>query len=816
MPKSIFIDPKEVRKKGQICFDEIPMNQYSASAAEERRLYSNGELIGIYRDMYIIRAFESMLFHIKKYGQYNGIPFPYDGPLHLSLGQEACAVGQAFLLDKNDFVFGSHRSHGEVLAKGFSAIRKMDEESLLRIMNEYDGGVILRIVSSGQNSVQELAEDFLLYGTLAEILARKTGFQKGFSGSMHAFFPPFGMYPNNAIVGASAPIAVGAALYKKVNQKPGIVISNVGDGALGRGPVWEAMNFAAMDQFHTLWEAPYRGGLPIIFNFFNNFYGMGGQTVGETMAFGQLARVGAGIAPNQLHAERIDGSNPLAIIDAIRRTKNLLLNGEGPVLLDTVTYRLASHSASDHESYRTQEEIETWMQQDPVSAYHRKLTQEGIAEEPELQAISAAIDARLDRIFALCADPAITQPYNQSEEEIIPKTMFSRDRQVSFSDRECDVRIEYRKDRRTEELTERTRGAGSTLNPKSGFIEFRDAVFEAIRDKFYEDPTLIAYGEEVRDWGGPYGVYEGLTEILPYHRFFNSPISESAIVATAVGYGMSGGRAIVELPFCDFLGCAGDEIFNQLPKWQFMSAGHLKMPVVLRIAVGSLYGTQHAQDFSAIVAHIPGLKVIYPATPYDAKGLLTAALNGTDPVVFFEDQRLYNQGEIFHSEGVPQEHYELPIGLPDKKREGTDLTIFTVGAALYPAAAAAEKLETLGCAAELIDARTLVPFDYEPLLESVKKTGRLLLVANEVERGCFLNEIARTVTEAAFEFLHCAPVVYACRNWIAPTGEISQTFYPDADGIIDLIHQRLFPLGCYEPKTKFSIQEALKRAKDGV
>ena len=174
-------------------------------------------------------------------------------------------------------------------------------------------------------------------------------------------------------------------------------------------------------------------------------------------------------------------------------------------------------------------------------------------------------------------------------------------------------------------------------------------------------PRTIAYGEDNRDWGGAFAVYRGLTEALPYHRFFNAPISESAIVGSAVGYAVAGGRAIVELMYADFIGCAGDEIFNQLSKWQAMSAGILKMPVVLRVSVGSKYGAQHSQDWTALCSHIPGLKVCFPATPYDAKGLMNQALNGTDPVIFFESQRIYDKGEEFHEGGVPTEYYEVDV-----------------------------------------------------------------------------------------------------------------------------------------------------------
>ena len=158
----------------------------------------------------------------------------------------------------------------------------------------------------------------------------------------------------------------------------------------------------------------------------------------------------------------------------------------------------------------------------------------------------------------------------------------------------------------------------------------------------------MAYGEENRDWGGAFAVYQGLTEALPYHRLFNSPISEAAIAGTAVGYALEGGRPLIELMYCDFLGRAGDEVFNQLSKWQSMSGGLLKMPVVMRVSVGSKYGAQHSQDWTSLCAHIPGLQVVFPATPYDAKGLMQSALTGTDPVIFFESQRVYDQPELFH------------------------------------------------------------------------------------------------------------------------------------------------------------------------
>ena len=200
-------------------------------------------------------------------------------------------------------------------------------------------------------------------------------------GSMHAFFPPFGVMPNNAIVGGSADIATGAALFKRVNRKPGIVIANIGDASMGCGPVWEAMMFAAMDQYRTLWDKEIGGAPPILFNFMNNFYGMGGQPKGETMGFDVLARVGLGVNPEAMHAERVDGYNPLAVADAIERKRKVLLEGRGPVLLDTVTYRFSGHSPSDASAYRTKEEIDLWQQQDALGGYGEYLLEHGHADE---------------------------------------------------------------------------------------------------------------------------------------------------------------------------------------------------------------------------------------------------------------------------------------------------------------------------------------------------------------------------------------------------------------------------------------------------
>lgn len=814
MTKAIVIDPAEVRKASVITAPEIPVNTYVPNPQSEAQKYGTPTLVRIYRDMRVIREFETMLDRIKKEGAYEGIEYNHKGPAHLSIGQEASSVGQCLHLTLDDFIFGSHRSHGEILAKSLSTIEQLNDDELLAIMESYMGGKILRIVETfSQGSVKDLAINYVLYGTLAEIFGRDTGFNRGMGGSMHAFFPPFGIMPNNAIVGASADIAVGSALFKRVNRKPGIVIANIGDASMGCGPVWEAMMFAAMDQYHTLWG---EGGTPpMLFNFMNNFYGMGGQPMGETMGFGALARVGLGVNPQGMYAERVDGYNPLAVADAIERKRQLLEQGLGPVLLDTITYRFTGHSPSDASSYREKSEIDLWSQQDSLVSYADYLIENGHTDEAQLTAMKDDISAKLVKVLKAAVSLEISPRVNG---EAISDMMFSNQFKERMADGEPDVLLPIGETRLKTTLAKNRFGLkdGKAL-PKLQTLTYAEALFEAVIHRFYEDPTMIAYGEENRDWGGAFGVYRGLTEALPYHRLFNSPISEGAIVGTAVGYAVSGGRVVAELMYCDFMGRAGDEIFNQMAKWQSMSANILQMPLVLRVSVGSKYGAQHSQDWSSLVAHIPGLKVMFPATPYDAKGMLNLALRGTDPVVFFESQRLYTETEILVEGGVPTDYYEVEMGEPVMRRQGSDLTIVTIGATLYRALEAAQELEAKhGLSVEVIDTRFINPLNYKLIIESVRKTGRVVLASDACERGSFLHTMASTISQIAFDYLDAPVMVVGARNWITPPAELEEAFFPQKEWIIDTIHEAILPLEGHQPTTVQSANEILRRNRLGV
>ena len=816
MTKSLIIDPSQVRAAGHIQFPDIPVNQYKFDLDTELGRYGKDGMVNMLHDMIVVRTFESMLDSIKKTGEWQGIAYNHRGPAHLGIGQESAYVGQASVLTPDDQVFGSHRSHGEILAKCYSAMRQIENGELENIMKTFlDGETLSFAEKIDYKDTKDLPENFILFGALAEIFARKSGFNRGLGGSMHTFFLPFGSYPNNAIVGGSAPVANGAALFKRINRKPGIVVSNVGDAALACGPVWEAMNFASMDQFRTLWREEDGGNPPILFNFFNNFYGMGGQTFGETMGYDILARVGAALNPEAMHAERVDGINPLAVADAVSRKKKILEEGRGPVLMDTITYRFSGHSPSDASSYRTKDEVELWEKVDCIKTYSDLLISNGLTTQSDIEDYTATLTEKLVKVLKLAIDedtcPRVADGY-------IDTVMFSNTPTEKMEEGEAE--IDLADNPRVAAISRKIRTAkdenGKPVS-KMKMYQFRDGLFEAMLHRFKEDPTMAAWGEENRDWGGAFAVYRGLTEALPYRRLFNSPIAEASIVGAGVGYAMAGGRAVVELMYCDFLGRSGDEVFNQMAKWQSMSAGLLKMPLVLRVSVGNKYGAQHSQDWSALTAHIPGLKVYFPTTPTDAKGMLNLALRGTDPVVFFESQLLYDKGEEFEPGGVPEGYYETPEGEPAIRREGTDITIAGYGATMYRALEAADVLqEKYGMSAEVIDLRFVAPLNYDKLIESVKKTGRLLLTSDAVERGNFLNTVAANVQTLAFDALDAPIAVVGSRNGITPGPELESYFFPQVEWIIDTIHERIVPLPGHVPSSNQTEGEIARRNRLGL
>ena len=376
----------------------------------------------------------------------------------------------------------------------------------MAVMEGYRGGSLLKSVERhlGGHSETALGEAFLLFGLLAEIFMRANGFNGGMGGSMHAFFPPFGTYPNNAIVGASAGIATGAALAKKILGGGGIAVANAGDGSTGCGPVWEAMNFSAMAQYRTLWDLEPHGGLPVLFFFNNNFYAMGGQTIGETMGWDRLSRIAAAVNVDAMHAETVDGTNPLAVADAVSRKRALLVKGMGPALLDVECYRSTGHSTTDANVYRTKAEMEQWSAHDPIHAFKARLVENGVMTTTQVEALHAEVAETIRKVTQAAADPAIAPIVDvRADPVLIGRLMFSNAK-ISVPAKPTPTLVETTSIPRINQNAKKSRFGLSDTGAKLSTmraITLRDGLFEAILHHMLNDERLIAYGEECREWG---------------------------------------------------------------------------------------------------------------------------------------------------------------------------------------------------------------------------------------------------------------------------------------------------------------------------
>ena len=320
-------------------------------------------------------------------------------------------------------------------------------------------------------------------------------------------------------------------------------------------------------------------------------------------------------------------------------------------------------------------------------------------------------------------------------------------------------------------------------------IEYREAIKEACIEEMDRDPKVFLIGEDIGVYGGAFRAYKGLLEKYGPERVINTPISEQAIVGAAIGAALTGYRPVAEIMFIDFTTLAMDQIVNQAAKINFMTGDALHVPMVLRTQGGSGTGiaAQHSQSLESWFYHIPGLKVVMPATPYDVKGLLKTAIRDNDPVIFIEHKTLYlNKGP------VPEEEYTIPFGVADIKREGSDVTIFAYSAMLLKALAAAEELAKQGISCEVIDPRTLVPLDKDTLIKSVKKTNRLVVVSEAVERGSVASDIVAIVNDMAFDYLD-APIKRVCglNTAIPYNSTLEKACIPTKESIINAVKEIL-------------------------
>ncbi len=731
---------------GVIELGNVPTFQYQRALKDEigGRL-STAQAAAMLEWMLTVRGFEQMVVGLKEgtVKPYEG--FSFTGATHLSVGQEAVAVGTMAALRGDDYITSTHRGHGHSIAKGGYAILAMTPERLAEFLGE-------PYKRQPREELLVRALQLHLGKTMAELLGREDGYCRGRGGGMHIADFHVNHLGANAIVGGSLGIATGAGLAAHLLDSDHVVACLFGDGAANNGIFHESVNFACMDQFEA--------GLPVIYVIENNQYGMTGQQRGEVTGIDYLARRGAAYNEENCHAEVVNGMDVLSVWDAVSRAAELCRAGKGPVLLECMTYRYFGHSLSDQRvKYRTAEEEAQWRACDAVDTYKAKLLEAGVMDEEQIAQCEAAVDGRLQEALRFAAASPEPDPATIGEGLLADTTSDRIDASLRTPADQMNAMREYRRD-------------------SKGQIMYRHAVCEALAEEMARDRRVVLFGEDVADYGGAFQVTVGLIEAFGRERVFNTAISEAAIVGVAAGASMCGLRPVSEIMYIDFLPLAMDQVANQAAKTRYMFGGKAKLPLVVRTTVGGGkgYAGQHSQSLEAMVTQVPGLKVVAPSTAYDAKGLLKSAIRDDNPVVFIEHQLLYTEkGE------VPTEEYTVPLGQAAVRREGKDLTIVAYLMMAHVAMRAAELLAADGIEAEVIDPRTLIPLDVDTIVKSVRKTGRLMVVCQAPKTGCFGEHVAYRVQETAFSYLKAPAKIVAAYDVPPPMAQtLEAENLPDA------------------------------------
>ena len=620
----------------------------------------DGLLIEFLRTMILIRRFEERARELFVEGAIKGTA-------HSSVGQEAIAAGACAALQPEDFVVSHHRGHGHCLAKGARPDKMM-----------------------------------------AELFGKEAGYCRGLGGSMHVADLSLNILGANGIVGAGMGIGLGAALSAVQRGTKECGIAFFGDGAANEGLFHEAMNLAAIKR------------LPLIFLCENNQYGLSGRQA-EMTAGGSIAGRAAGYG---VPGEAIDGNDILKVHETVSRAVARARAGEGPTLIEALTYRWGEHSMrANLPAYRTEEEQATWRARDPIARHVDRLREAGALSDDRLAAIEAEVEEEIERAVAFSRDAE--EPTPAIFETAVYPPVPAPDEPAPAPD-----------------------GARE--------LSYAQALNEALRQEMERDEAVFVIGEDVGKIGGIFGATRGLQESFGPMRVMDTPISEMAIAGAGVGSAITGRRPVVEVQIFDFVTLMMDMIVNQAAKFRFMLGGGPKVPLVIRGPQGGgiRLAAQHSQSLEAWFGNVPGLTVVAPSTPYDAKGLLTAAIRHDGPVIFLEHKLLY----LGQAAPVPEAPYTLPIGKADVKREGRDATVVATMAMVERALAAARVLARQGIEVEVIDPRTLYPLDEATIVESVRKTNRLVVVHEAPKRGGFGAEVAAAVLEQAFDHLD-APIL---------------------------------------------------------
>jgi 2-oxoisovalerate dehydrogenase E1 component len=633
------------RPAGAMSIDPDVHGVFIPGATE--RAFATVDLLEMLYRMTLIRRFEERTSRL-----YAGGDVP--GFVHVSIGQEASAVGSCWPLRTTDGIVSNHRGHGHCLAKGASPRRMF-----------------------------------------AELMGKAAGTGGGLGGSMHIADFDAGIYGANGIVGAGLPIAVGVAEGFRQQHRDDVIVAFFGDGAIAQGAFHEAVNLAAVRK------------LPVLLLCENNGYS-------EFSAFEDQHPVPVLERARSygIEAQTVDGNDVEAVAIASAAFVERMRDGEGPFLLEAKTYRWHGHYEGDAMTYRTKAELAEWKTRDPIQILRQRLVGRNAGDQADATMERAENDIRDAEEWAAAADlptlDALALAARLETGDVGPAQL--------------------------EPFTENGDGKFKVMH----------AVHDALQLELKEDPRVFLAGIDVAG-GNVFGLTRGLAEEFP-GRVFDTPISESAVIGVAVGSAMTGLRPVVELMYFDFIGVAFDQIMNQAAKIHFMTGGRAPTSLVIRTQFGSgrSSAAQHSQSLEALLAHIPGLRVVMPSTAEDAYGLLRSAVADPHPVFFIEHRLQYG----LKGTRPPADH-TVPLGLAAIRREGTDVTLVSWSRMAHEAVIAADLAAAEGISVEVLDLRSIAPLDIESILASVRKTTRLVIAHEAVGPGGFGAEIAARVADAA-------------------------------------------------------------------
>jgi 2-oxoisovalerate dehydrogenase E1 component len=646
-------------------------------------------LEAIYRTMLRIRRFDEGVADLFKEGLVKGTAHSY-------VGQEAVAAGACAALTRDDFVVSHHRGHGHCIAKGASLSRMM-----------------------------------------AELMGRATGYCKGLGGSMHIADLELNILGANGIVGAGIGIGSGAALSNKLRGTGAVGVVFFGDGAVNEGIFHECLNVG------SLWK------LPVVYLCENNQYGLSTSIKDST----SVDRVSKRAAAYSLPGETVDGNDVLAVHAAVETAVARARNGEGPSLIEAMTYRWGDHSMrANLPRYRTDDEVVEWRRRDAIARFEHILETDHGIKRDALDRIRAEVESEL----AVAKEFAVASPEPTLEDLV-----------------DAVYAPHYQPPEPTPSASTRE-------------LSFAEAIKEALAQEMERDPRVFVLGEDVGKIGGIFAATRGLIETYGPDRVRDTPISEAAIAACSVGAAVTGMRPVAEVQIFDFITHMMDMIVNQSAKFRFMLGGKPTVPLVIRGPQGGgiRLAAQHSQSLEAWFTHVPGLVVLAPSSPYEAKGLLISAIRENNPVIFLEHKLLY----VGKKAPVPEEPYAIPIGKAAVKRKGRDVTLVATLAMLESALQAATRLEAEDIDVEVIDPRTLRPLDEDTIIKSVKKTTRLV-IAHEGWKGWgFGAEVSAMVAEKAIDWLDAPIVRVAARDTPMPYNDkLERLVIPSTEDIVAAI-----------------------------